>query len=45
MVLNGHEEGEQCLLVDLESVTEAPLLEYLEGGGSQHSGVTDGARR
>ena len=45
MVLNGHEEGEQRLLVDLESVTEAPLLEYLEGGGSQHSGVTDGARR
>ena len=45
MVLNGHEEGEQRLLVDLESVTEAPLLEYLEGGGSQHSGVTDGAGR
>ena len=43
MILDGHEEGEQRLLVDLECVTQAPLLEYLEGGGSQHAGVTDGA--
>ena len=43
VVLDGHEEGEQRLLVDLEGVTESPLLEYLEGGGSQHSGVADGA--
>ena len=46
MVLDGHEEGEQRLLVDLKGVTEAPLLEYLEGGGGQHAGVAgvaDGA--
>ena len=43
MILYGHEEGEQRLLVDLECVTQAPLLEYLEGGGGQHAGVADGA--
>ena len=43
MVLAGHEEGEQRLLVDLKGVTEAPLLEYLEGGGSEDSGVANSA--
>ena len=26
-------------------MAESPLLEYLEGGGSEHARVADGARR
>ena len=43
MILDGHQEGEQRPLVNLECVTQAALLEYLEGGGGQHAGVADGA--
>lgn len=43
MILDGHQEGEQRPLVNLEGVTQAALLEYLEGGGGEHAGVADGA--
>ena len=43
MILDGHQEGEQRPLVNLEGLTQPALLEYLEGGGGQHAGVADGA--
>ena len=41
VILQSHQEAEECLFINLESLEEVPVLEYLVGGGGEHPLVLD----